>query len=416
MKRTRTGRKVVIILLIVCLATPTLQAQLTERICQTDYEINPDKAGELFIEVDNISFFKDNEFTGPVMKGYTLPGFWLQPKGIFFPLKNIKLELGLHALVYSGAYKYPNYGYQDIAQWKGNQFQRGSHILPYFRAQLKLSNLNLVWGNLYGGSNHNLIAPLYNPELNLTADPEMGFQLLYDIRPLHIDAWINWQSFIFRQDTHQEAFTVGLSSQVKFNTPASHTHFYMPVQMTIQHRGGEIDTLYTNSVQTLMNGSIGAGVTWNPNRKYLRQVNLEANVLGYYQQNGKLWPLGKGYACYIEARANITDDFRIEGGYFLGKDFISLFGIPYFGTVSTSNKDVTFDGMQTWHASVEYSRKFKQHYAMGVKADLYYSCPGKSKHPINGVADAANATNFSVGIYLRINPSFLIYPKKCKTK
>lgn len=416
MKRTRTGKKVVIILLIACLATPALRAQLIERICQTDYEINPDKAGELFIEVDNISFIKDNEFTGPIMKGYTLPGFWLQPKGIFFPLKNIKLELGLHALVYSGAYKYPNYGYQDIAKWKGNQFQRGSHILPYFRAQLKLSNLNLVWGNLYGGSNHNLIAPLYNPELNLTADPETGFQLLYDIRPLHIDAWINWQSFIFRQDTHQEAFTVGLSSQIKFNSPTARTHFYMPVQMTIQHRGGEIDTLFTNSVQTLMNGSIGAGVTWNLNRKYLKQINLEADALGYYQQKGELWPLDKGHAFYAKARANITDDFRIEGGYFFGKDFISLFGIPYFGTVSTSKKDMTFDGMQTWHASVEYSRKIKQYYAMGVKADLYYSHSGKSKHSIEETIDATNSTNFSIGIYLRVNPSFLVYSKKRKTK
>lgn len=412
MKRVQTGRRSVIIWLIICLATPPLQAQLIERICYNDYQIDPAKAGRLSIEVDNICFFKDNEFAGPVMKGYTLPGFWLQPKGVFFPLKNIKLELGLHALVYSGAYKYPNYSYQDIAQWKGNQFQRGSHILPYFRAQLKLSNFNLVWGNLYGGSNHNLISPLYNPELNLTADPETGFQLLYDIRPLHIDAWINWQSFIFRQDTHQEAFTIGLSSQIKFNAPASRTHFYLPVQMTIQHRGGEIDTLYTNSVHTLMNGSIGAGVTWNLNHKYLRQINLETDVLGYYQQNGELWPLNKGYALYMKASAGITEDFGIEGGYFFGKDFISLFGIPYFGTISTSNKDVAFDKMQTWYASVEYSRKFKQHYAMGVKADLYYSCPGKSKHPAAGVADAANSANFSVGIYLRVNPVFLIRSKK----
>lgn len=89
-------------------------------------------------------------------------------RDVFYPLKNIKLELGVHALIYSGAYKFPNYAYHDIAIWKGNQYQRGTHILPYFRAQLALSRVNLVLGNLYGGENHRLIEPLYNPELNLT--------------------------------------------------------------------------------------------------------------------------------------------------------------------------------------------------------------------------------------------------------
>lgn len=41
-----------------------------------------------------------------------------------------------------------------------------------------MKSVDLILGNIYGGSNHGLIAPLYNPELNLTADPETGFQVL----------------------------------------------------------------------------------------------------------------------------------------------------------------------------------------------------------------------------------------------
>ncbi|MEG1565015.1 MAG: hypothetical protein RR365_15045, partial [Bacteroides sp.] len=210
-----------------------VQAQMVERVCSSDYQINPDRVGELSVELDNISFFKDNEFTGSMMKGYSLPGLWLQPKAVFFPLKNIKLELGVHALIYSGAYKFPNYAYQDIAKWKGDQFQRGTHILPFFRAQLALSHVNLVLGNIYGGANHRLIEPMYNPELNLTADPETGFQMLYDSRCFDLDAWINWQSFIFDEDTHQEAFTVGMSSRIRFNDSKSLFHFYTPVQLMV---------------------------------------------------------------------------------------------------------------------------------------------------------------------------------------
>ena len=51
-----------------------------EKVCKTDYKINPERVGELSVELDNISFFKDNEYAGTVMKGYSLPGMWLEPK------------------------------------------------------------------------------------------------------------------------------------------------------------------------------------------------------------------------------------------------------------------------------------------------------------------------------------------------
>lgn len=397
-------QKFLFILMIITLNISTFRAQAI----WTDYNIAPDKVGELSIELDYISFFKDNEFSGPVMKGYTLPGFRLEPKGVFLPLKNIKLELGLHALIYNGAYKYPNYAYQDIAKWKGNQYQRGAHILPYFRAQLKLSKFNLVWGNLYGGSNHNLIEPLYNPELNLTADPETGFQLLYDSKYLHSDIWVNWQSFIFQQDTHQEAFTVGFSSQIKFCRPISQIHYYIPVQMVIQHRGGELDTLYTNSVQTLMNASAGVGVIWNLNHRILKQMNLEVNAIGYYQQAGQLWPLNKGYGLYAQAKANLSHKVQGEVGYLFCKDFISLLGSPYFGAVSFCDKGGVFSVMRTWFLSAEYSRVFKKHFAAGVKVNLYYSCPGTLTYPNGEKTNPGNAASFSFGVHFRANLRFLL--------
>ena len=171
------------------------------------------------MELDNISFFKDNEYTGKFTKGYSLPGLWVQGKAVYYPLRNIKLEAGVHMLIYHGANKYPSMAYQDIAYWKGDQYQKGVHVLPLFRAQMALSDhVNIVLGNIYGASNHNLIEPLYNPELNLTCDPEAGLQLLYDSKAFDLDVWVNWQSFIFREDVHQEAFTVGISSRVSTTT------------------------------------------------------------------------------------------------------------------------------------------------------------------------------------------------------
>lgn len=386
-----------------------LQAQITEHICQDDYHIDAGKVGTISLKVDNISFFKDNEYSGPIIKGYTLPGLWLQPKLAYYPLKNLKLEAGLHALIYHGARKFPNYAYQDIASWQGNQYQEGAHVLPYFRAHLLLSGVNLVWGNLYGGSNHKLIEPLYSPELNLTADPEAGFQLLWDTDFLHWDAWIDWQSFIFKNDTHQEAFVVGTSAQFMLNDPQSRMHLYVPVQAIAQHRGGEIDTIYTSSVSTLLNYAAGAGITWNINRPVLKRINLEADVVGYYQQNGTLWPLKKGLGIYAKANADLGRGLRIQGGYYFCKDFISILGTPYFGSVSTTDEGLVYDRMRTAFASLEYSRTIKKYYAMGAKAEFYYVHTGTATTSEGERRASDHLTSYSLGVYFRLNLDVLLW-------
>ncbi len=356
-------------------------AQLAERLYASDYRIDPDRKGELRVEIDNISFFKDNEYAGSVMAGYSLPGLWVQPRLAYYPLANIKVEAGVHLLKYWGATKYPAMAYIDIARWKGDQYQRGVHVLPFFRAQMAVSDrLDIVLGNLYGGANHRLIDPLYAPELNLTADPEAGLQLLYHSPRFDLDAWVNWQSFIFRDDVHQEAFTVGLSTRVKLGREESPWSFYIPVQALAQHRGGEIDTILSASVQTLMNGALGVGVTWQPRRRWLREVGAEADVLGYYQQAGSLWPFESGVAWYARAWADVAD-FRVKAAYFQGDKFISMYGLPFYGAVSTKEPGLTYRHPGTGYVGLEYTYRFSPGYAIGAEVEVYYRFASDGVYP-----------------------------------
>ncbi|MCD8264072.1 MAG: hypothetical protein LUD02_07860 [Tannerellaceae bacterium] len=385
-----------------------VSAQINERVYSTNYRIDPEQKGDLSAEFDNISFFKNNEYAGKMMDGYTLPGFWLQAKAIYNPLENIKLEAGVHLLRYWGANKYPNFAYQDITYWKGDQFQRGFRALPWFRAQIALSkNVDIILGNIYGGANHRLIEPLYHPELNLTADPETGLQLLYTSKYIDLDAWVNWESFIFRDDVHQEAFTFGLSTRVKFNDPASRFHFYLPVQALAQHRGGEIDTLLHNSVQTLMNASIGIGMTWNTGHPLVTKVDFEIDQAGYYQQQGELWPFDSGHGFYARASADIYD-FRVKTSYWRCDDFISMFGSPFYGAVSTQIEGALFKQPQMVYLGLEYSRSFGKGYAMGINFDVYNHFATDMYLPEEGCVRVKSALSYDFGIYFRINPSFLI--------
>ena len=208
------------------------------------------------MELNALAFFRDNEYDSQITRGYSLPGTWLQPKLTYNPITSIHLELGLHGLILDGANKYPNYAYHDIATWKGNQYTSGVHLLPWFRAQADLRHLTFVLGNIYGAQNHQLIDPLYNPEQNISADPEMGVQILLERKYIHLDTWLNWQSYIYELDTHQEAFTVGVNSRIQWNSPASRFHWSTPIQLLIQHRGGEQDVTELG-VQTLCNASAG---------------------------------------------------------------------------------------------------------------------------------------------------------------
>ena len=151
----------------------------------------------LYLVVDNLNFFKNNEFSSVKTRGYTLPGFRINPKLSLVLDNNILIEAGISLLKYwGGANTYPCYSYMDIPAWNSNDYQKGFHFLPYFRAQIMLKeNLNIVFGNLYINNSHNLIYPLYNPELYLSSDPETGVQLLYDNKYFKSDLWINWQSF-----------------------------------------------------------------------------------------------------------------------------------------------------------------------------------------------------------------------------
>lgn len=374
----------------------------------TEYRIDSLKAKELRLDIDNLFFFKNNEYGSSVMKGYTLPGAWINPKISYIPLPNVKFEAGAYMLWYSGAYKYPNYAYQDIAQWKGKHYQNGTHLLPYFRGQITLGRFNFVLGNIYGGSNHRLILPLYDPELNLTADPESGFQILYDAPRFHLDAWINWQSFIFESDTHQESFVAGVTSEVRFNAPESDWHWYMPVQMVAQHRGGEIDVTET-SVETFVNASLGVGLTWNANQAKLKRLNWELDVLGYYQQKGILWPLDHGLGWYAKMGADFKH-LSFQAGAFTCHEFISILGNPYFGSVSTRYKGGYYDGHPfTGFLTAEYSRTYAKLYSFGLKGDLFYNVPGNLVYENEGsTIDKTKGLGISLGAYFRLNLSLLL--------
>lgn len=397
----------------------TLQtnADMARRMGYQPYRVDSTQTKTLGIELEALAFFKDNEFDGNVQRGYSLPGVRLQPRLTYTPIDEIKLELGLHATIYSGANKYPCYVFHDIATWKGDQYQSGAHLLPFFRATARFKSITLAVGDIYGGATHGFVEPMYNPELILTDDPEMGFQMIVDTKRWHSDLWMNWQSYIFKESSHQEAFTVGWTQNINVwkRTKEDRTHSLdIPIQLVIQHRGGEQDNTKMG-VQTIANGALGMGYEYKaPGNRIVTGVQAEVMALYCLQQSGNLWPFKNGPALWVKASVDFIRDLRVTAGFFSAKDFCSLYGSQYFGTLSTKRAGGRFDGMNTGLISLEYSRTFADAYTIGanLKAYIYktgsLALPADDTHPEPYTIPGEFRTPFSFGVYFRCSPSFVL--------
>ena len=397
----------------------TLQtnADMARRMGYQPYRVDSTQTKTLGIELEALAFFKDNEFDGNVQRGYSLPGVRLQPRLTYTPIDEIKLELGLHATIYSGANKYPCYVFHDIATWKGDQYQSGAHLLPFFRATARFKSITLAVGDIYGGATHGFVEPMYNPELILTDDPEMGFQMIVDTKRWHSDLWMNWQSYIFKESSHQEAFTVGWTQNINVwkRKKEDRTHSLdIPIQLVIQHRGGEQDNTKMG-VQTIANGALGMGYEYKaPGNRIVTGVQAEVMALYCLQQSGNLWPFKNGPALWVKASVDFIRDLRVTAGFFSAKNFCSLYGSQYFGTLSTKRAGGRFDGMNTGLISLEYSRTFANAYTIGanLKAYIYktgsLALPADDTHPEPYTIPGEFRTPFSFGVYFRCSPSFVL--------
>lgn len=409
MKRLPTLLTAALLLLTTANAKAQVSVHIDSLLFENSHRIDSASCGELRLNFDALCFFRDNEYKGCLLKGYTLPGYRLQPTVSYQPLKNLRVEVGVSMLHYWGANKYPNLNYSDISTWKGDQTQTGFHLLPFFNVQLAVSrNFNLILGNIYGGANHRLIEPLYNQENALSADPEMGVQMQWQTKPLDFDMWVNWESFIFDKDTHQEAFTFGLSTRFKANRPERRTHVYFPLQVVMQHRGGEINPdAEQRQVKTWMNAAAGVGVTIHTDNSILTRLNAEADVAYYRQMTGALLPFDNGKGVYVKAEADIWR-FCLRGAYWDSSKFISIFGNPLYGSVGIHNRDFQMQRNRTVCAQLSYAQELGKGFSCGVQADVFNTLPTDNFVVGDKVYNNNNKVSLAAGIYLRVKPSFLL--------
>ena len=85
-----------------------------------------------------------------------------------------------------------------------------------------------------------------------------------------------------------------------------------------------------------------------------------------------------------------------------------MFGSTFYGAVSTSDVMLTFEDPSMLYFGLEYSRELAKGFSLGVDLDIYEHLPVVFRGTEQDGYKSFAKTSFSAGIYLRVNPSFLI--------
>ena len=214
---------------------------------------------------------------------------------------------------------------------------------------------------------------------------------------------------IFQNDDEQERFTFGLSTRFLPSRSAARVQWYLPLQLLMHHRGGEINPSAPNrGVKTWLNAAAGVGMKAPLRTRVPVTLGGEVTTTYFSQQKGTDLPFDSGYGLMAKAEARIWH-FGLTVGYWQAHRFISVYGSPLFGAVSNSKSNTTIDRPHMAFAHLEYAQSLGRGFSWGVQidADQHWQ-RGIHNRTENVYTTPSSTTDFAAGIFLRMTPSFLI--------
>lgn len=281
---------------------------------------------EIYLKIDNLNFNKNNEYFNLIADGYTILGTQLHPKISYKPHPQFQLELGVF-----GLYNFGNEAY--------------SKIIPTFSLDYKLWKLDMTVGTLHNENLHQLIAPFMTDETLLDERRlENGSQLRYQSDRLHLDAWLNWETFIKKGDAKHEELVAGMTLDYLL-VNQSKWQLRIPVQNLFYHHGGQVNTdlLEPRNTYTMWHKAIGLDVQYAMTSTH----SLQFKTYFLHHQSTSipqdlLFTKGTGL---LSELAYQLKHLTLGIGYWKGHDFVSPSGDDMFQSVSQKTDLHYLDGI-----------------------------------------------------------------------
>ena len=318
-----------------------------------DYiEFNSENNKSLLFHFNNNNFFKNNEYFGDIIKGYTLLGYYLTPSVAYYFDSRFRLQAGVNILQYHG-------------------LKNELDITPVFSAHLRLfPKFDIIMGTLRGNVMHNMIEPMYDPELQFIKPNESGFQFLYDGNRFRADAWLDWEQFIRHGDTIPEIFTAGISARSVLIDSENGWNLTIPVQFIAKHVGGQIGNRNT-PVQTHCNIAAGLDL-YKETSGFIKKTGLFCYYLLYKEATSSNFiGFRSGKAIYTGVNMEVNNAFLMLG-YWNADNFYAPKGNPIFQSLSHHDNTLIIRQRSLLTGKMGYHRTFNTKLKFSLVAETYY--------------------------------------------
>jgi hypothetical protein len=368
--------KKVILLLFSCFSL-TANAQLNNAAFEDWYKIDSSNARKLYLGSNIFMFQKDNEYFNKIIDGYTLFGYQLNPKLIYFPSGNIRID--------AGAFIWKDFGNSSFTA-----------IAPTFSVKIKKDSLELTLGTLQGSLNHRLVEPVYNFERVIGSRLEDGMQITFNKRRLFIDQWIAWERMQYYGSAYQERVWGGISAVCK---PIIRRKFELqiPLQAIAEHHGGQIDVI-PNPLTTFLNSAGGVSFIFRfDSSGFFRGIRTDNYLVGYNDFSfEKMQSYNSGYGIYSNLTFN-TKIWEIMFSYWKGHHYYAIKGGDLYQSVSRSVSNPGYLEPERELLILRILQNFRimEGMTLSSRFEPYYDFTEKR-------------TEFSFGLYLNYRPMFLI--------
>ena len=345
--------KFILFLSFQLLFVQTLFAQLFPPSFYRNSNLDTNWNKSIGFRVENSNFFKNDEYFNPIIEGYTLIGWFVNPKFVYYPAKNTRIEAGGHFLMYDGTDKF-------------------TKVLPTISVQHKITaSIDVVLGTLYGSTNHRMIEPVFRYEYFFTDNIENGLQFLFKKKKYWGDLWINWQNFIFKGDDEQEIFTMGFSNELLLTNQESKHKLSIPLQILFVHHGGQINDT-DKKLQTINNDAAGLAYSYKFTSGFIDEIGAEQYYVMFNDFSGSDYqtPYLMGYGIYslIFAKAK---GFILNGTWWYSDHYISQRGHPIFQSKSTKYTNY-YEQMRAFITGrLMYEKQITQGLDIGAGLELY---------------------------------------------
>ena len=285
-----------------------------------EYEETID-SGHILFHFDNLSYFRNTEYTSKVDKGSTYIGFYLLPY--------VQYSFNEKAQLFGGLSMRYDFGNPQIKK-----------LEPYFKFTYEgLLGHDITFGTLDGTVQHKLIEPLYDYELAVTDRYEQGLQIQKPGKVLEYDIWIDWQTMIYENDPFNEVFFAGVNL---FLHPINNDRnkLSLNAQAITVHQAGEIDkSIYPNKMEY----NFAYGMEYNHFFNKETAIHASAYAGFYEDQSGILATGFRDGVCQWGVLRFTHKEYQFALNYFDGHQFQAPTGEQLYLSKGNRNADDPFD-------------------------------------------------------------------------